>query len=50
MSANFQNAFTSRLSSKFLAKHVNYTTTPETRRHTTLWNINVRKTETTWCI
>jgi len=44
MLANFQNPFTGRLSSKFLGTtFIKYPITPETRRYTTLWNINVIK-------
>jgi len=41
---NPQNSLTSRPSSKFLGMLLlKHPTTPQTQRHTTLWNVNIRK-------
>jgi len=48
MLTNFQTSFTTylaKISSKAIVK---YPTTPQTHCYTTLWNIDVRKTESTW--
>jgi len=50
MLTDFQTSFTDRLSIKFLVNLIKYPITSQTRRYTTLWNINVGKTATTWSV
>jgi len=48
MLTDYQNSFTTRLSSKFPIVKIKYPTTPQMHSYTNTWKINVRKSGTHW--